>query len=334
MTDIKITGQPDIPWIPDDYLKSDWYKILEDIDKHTFEKPKDKTDNDWFQSMVLQDCFSGIHDNRYLENLVTYWVNKRDEIIEKMEKGNWSSKSLTGIKMCSDIVKYDRACLIAIKKYLGHRKLWVELAEKENYPTFDGNYELPSIAKRYEPHFGFPVMKKVMGDLLTSDRSERINLKDNDLSKILAEDVSKVKVSRCPNTPWRDISVIVINPNEFHIIYRGITDIVKPNRDNKLLNHKGEYSEECKALVTFAMYKGIVKSTKTTKKNVSGYRDWLREYTGREDTPIKHTKVQGYVSEFKTEYPNFYLKEKRHKENDEFDDGADDQEKWKNIKEY
>jgi glutaredoxin 2 len=82
------------------------------------------------------------------------------------------------------------------------------------------------------------------------------------------------------------------------------------------------------------MYKGIVKSTKTTKKNVSGYRDWLREYTGREDTPIKHTKVQGYVSEFKTEYPNFYLKEKRHKENDEFDDGANDQEKWKNIKEY
>ena len=34
MTDIKITGQPDIPWIPDDYLKSDWYMILEDIDKH------------------------------------------------------------------------------------------------------------------------------------------------------------------------------------------------------------------------------------------------------------------------------------------------------------
>lgn len=334
MNDIKITGQPDIPWTPDDYLKSDWYKILEDIDKHIFEKPKDKTDNDWFQSEVLRDCFCGIHDNRYLEKLVTYWVGKRDEIIKKMEKGNWSRKSVTGLKMCEDIIKYDRACFIAIKKYLGHRKLWVELAEKENYPTFDGNYELPSIAKRYEPHFGFPVMKKVMGDLLTSDRSERINLKDNDLSKILAEDVSKVTVARCPNTPWKEISVIVINPTEFHIMYRGITDIVKPDPENGLMNHQKDYSEECNALVKFAAYKGIIKSTKTTKKNVSRYRDWLREYTGREDNPIKYTKVQGYVAEFKTEYPNFDLKEKREKENDDFDAWNDGQDKWKNIKEY
>ena len=334
MTDIKITGQPDIPWIPDDYLKSDWYKILEDIDKHIFEKPKDRTDNDWFQSMVLQDCFSGIHDNRYLENLVTYWVNKRDEIVKKMEKGNWSRKSVTGLKMCEDIIKYDRACLIAIKKYIEHRKLWVELGKKENYPTFDGNFDLPSIAKRYEPHFGFPAMKKVMGDLLTNDRSEHIKLDSTDLSKILIADDTKVKVARCPNTPWKDISVIVISANEFHIMFREITDIIKPRRDNKLLNLQNEYSEECTALVTFAMHNGIVKSNKITKKNVSRYRDWLREYTGREDSPIQYTKVQGYATKFKTEYPNFNIKEKRHKENDDFDAWNDEQDKWKNIKEY
>ena len=156
MTDIKITGQPDIPWIPDDYLKSDWYKILEDIDKHIFEKPKDKTDNDWFQSMVLQDCFSGIHDNRYLENLVTYWVNKRDEIVKKMEKGNWSSKSLTGIKMCSDIVKYDRACLIAIKKFSkAFSKLPKFISDNPRLLYASGKVLLTSIAfkKEFLPFF-------------------------------------------------------------------------------------------------------------------------------------------------------------------------------------
>jgi hypothetical protein len=336
MTDIKLPEQPDIPYIPDDYLKSDWYMILEDIDKHIFEKPKDKTDNDWFQAYILESCFSGIYDNRYLEQLLTYWVDKRNEIVKKMEKGNWSRKSVTGLKLCKGIIKYDRACFIAIKKYLEHRKLWVELAKQENCPMFDGNYNLPSIAKRFEPHFGFPAMKKVMGDLLTSGRSERIQLDSVDLSKILAEDDTKVKVARCPNTPWKEIAVIVISAKEFHIMYRGITDIIKPHRDNKLMNHSNDYSEECKALVICAMHNGIIKSNKITKKNISRYRDWLREYTGREDNPIKYTKVQGYVTEFKTEYPNFDIKEKRHKENDDFDAWNDEQQnnKWKDIKEY
>ena len=337
MIDNQLPEQPDIPNIPDNYLKSDWYKILKNIDKHIFEKPKDKTDNDWFQAYILESCFSGLHDNRYLEQLVTYWVDKRNEIVKKMEKGNWSRKSITGLKLCKSIIEYDRACFIAIKKYLQHRKLYVELAEKENADYFKGeNYGLPSIAKRYEPHFGFPVINKVMGDLLTTDESERVQLDTAELSKILAEDATQVKVARCPNTPWKEISIIAISTKEFHVIYRGIKDIAKPNRKNKLMNQSNEYSDECKSLVIFAMHNGIVKSNKITKKDVSRYRDWLREYTGREDNPIKYIKDQGYVTQFKTEYPHYSIKEKRQKENDDFDTRNNEQKnnKWKNIKEY
>ena len=111
---------PELP----DYTGSDWFNILLDIDKPVFYKPE-KIDNEWWQSHMLEHCFVGYAFTSELEELLTYWINKRDEIVDKMEKGNWSSKSVTGLKMCTDIIRYDRACLIAIKKYREHQKLCI-----------------------------------------------------------------------------------------------------------------------------------------------------------------------------------------------------------------
>ena len=325
---------PELP----DYTGSDWFNILLDIDKPVFDKPE-KIDNEWWQSHMLEYCFVGYAGTTELEELLTYWINKRDEIVDKMEKENWISKSVTGIKMCTDIIRYDRACLIAIKKYREHQKLCIELAEQEGSPP-PMKHELPSIAKRYEPHFGFPVMNKVLGDLLTSNVSKRISLKDEDMAEILKEDQGKVKVARCPNTPWKDIAIVFIDESEFHVKYSGNTDIIKPDRMNKLLNLSDEFSEIYTTLVKFAIHKGIIKSENVkeivSKKNVSRLRDWLREYTGREDNPIAWYKVQGYVCQFNIQFPSWnpQAKEIRQKEQDDFDDWREPNDKWKHIKEH
>ena len=263
---------PELP----DYTGSDWFNILLDIDKPVFDKPE-KIDNEWFQSYMLEHCFVGYAGTTELEELLTYWINKRDEIVDKMEKGNWSSKSVTGLKMSTDIIRYDRACLIAIKKYREHQKLCIELAEQEGSPP-PMKHELPSIAKRYEPHFGFPVMYKVLGDLLTSNVSKRISLKDEDMAEILKKDQGKVKVARCPKTPWKDIAIVFLKENEFHVKYDGNTDIINPDRKNKLLNRSGEFSEEYTTLIKFAIREcGIHDSQHLhNTRHTFAVREWLR----------------------------------------------------------
>ena len=332
-TTIVVKNMP--PELPD-YTGSDWFNILLDIDKPVFDKPE-QSDNEWWQSHMLEHCFVGYAGTTELEELLTYWTNKRDEIVDKMEKGNWSSKSVTGLKMSTDIIKYDRACLIAIKKYREHQKLCIELAEQEGSPP-PKRHELPSVVKRYEPHFGFPVMNKVLGDLLTSNVSKRISLKDEDMAEILKKDQGKVKVARCPKTPWKDITIVFLKENEFHVKYDGNTDIINPDCKNKLLNRSGEFSEEYTTLIKFAVNKGIIKAENAkvtvSKKNVSRLIDWLKEYPGREDDPIKWYKVQGYVCQFNVQFPSWNRKEVKQRDQDNFDDWQDANDKWKYIKEY
>ena len=187
-------------------------------------------------------------------------------------------------------------------------------------------------------HFGFPVMNKVLGDLLTSNVSKRISLKDEDMAEILKKDQGKVKVARCPKTPWKDIAIVFLKENEFHVKYDGNTDIINPDRKNKLLNRSGEFSEEYTTLIKFAVNKGIIKAENAkvtvSKKNVSRLREWLKEYTGREDDPIKWYKVQGYVCQFNVQFPSWNRKEVKQRDQDDFDDWQDDNDKWKYIKEH
>ena len=315
------------------YKKSDWYNILIDIDK------PDKSDKELsIQSNILDDCFSGYASPVKLEVLLRYWINKRDEIVIKMEKGNWSSKSLIGINMCTDIIRYDRACLISIKKYREHQKLFIQLSNQEGSSIIK-KQELSSIAKKYEPHFGFPVMNKVIGDLLINSNSKDFPLKNEDMAVILKKDQAKMKVSRCPHTPWKNITILFIHENEFHIKYKDNVDVIKPDKKNSLLNSNKEYSETYTTLLKFAIHKGIInrqQSLTINKKNIWSLRDWLREYTGREDNPITTNKEEGYICQFTIDFPRYNPQSKniRSKEQNEFDLWKNNNKKWKNIKEY
>ena len=58
-TTIVVKNMP--PELPD-YTGSDWFNILLDIDKPVFDKPE-QSDNEWWQSHMLEHCFVGYAGN-------------------------------------------------------------------------------------------------------------------------------------------------------------------------------------------------------------------------------------------------------------------------------
>ena len=143
---------PDDPSLPE-YEGSDWFRLISDMDKPLIVQEEtevlqlklaDEKRKAYWQNEILHRSFSGIHDPTAVAQLVEYWTRKRDEIIKRMVEGKINSNSIKGVKLSTEIIKYDRASIIAIKKYQQHRKDLKKLYDEDEYERFWTDFELIS----------------------------------------------------------------------------------------------------------------------------------------------------------------------------------------------
>lgn len=308
---------PDAPSLPE-YKGSDWFRLISDMDKPLIVQEEtevlqlklaDEKRKAYWQKEFLHRSFSGIHDPTAVAQLVEYWTRKRDELIKRMVEGKINSNSIKGVKLSTEIIKYDRASFIAIKKYQQHRKDLKKLYDVDEYERFWGDFDTPKIFDEFAPYFGWPILKKITGGILEHGHRDRISLKD--ITEILNKQFGEVIIGRCPTTAWRDISIVVLKADLIEIRYGGIVDILTPDIENKLINSSHEGTEAYNAMIHFAINNGYLHLEDVkdlTKTNISRFRKWLKEYTGKKDNPIIYSKVQGYVCQFHIQQ-TFYKKD-------------------------
>ena len=73
----------------DDYTGTDWYKVLEDIDKPVLNVSEgDSHHTPFSEALKLEFIFNGFNSPYMLEQLVAYWIKQRDKLIKRLKEQN------------------------------------------------------------------------------------------------------------------------------------------------------------------------------------------------------------------------------------------------------
>ena len=303
-----------MPTVPD-FKDSDWYKTLQDIDKpklkYSHQKEDAKLMTPYHMEMKLENVFCGYDSPFILEQLLKYWTEQRDKLVKQMEDQNIGATTLIGIDKANKILEYERACWIAINKYLQNKNVFEVLCEKKDppYPLSNKNFlhlaDLPQEAREFELHYGLDVLRQYCGDILDRTYHDRISISDNAVAAMLNDKGIDID-GKSPTTQWNDMALVFTETNHIEFTYDDKMEIIIPSQKTGLKTAEGKYNEEYNSLLKFAIAKGTI--TKSicrrihqifiTQKNVSNLRIWLRELTGRNDNPITYSKVTGWVCQF------------------------------------
>jgi len=303
-----------MPTVPD-FKDSDWYKILQDIDKpklkYSHQKEDAKLMTPYHMEIKLENVFCGYDSPFILEQLLKYWTEQRDKLVKQMEDQNIGATTLIGIDKANKILEYERACWIAINKYLQNQNVFEVLCEKQDppYPLSNEKFlylaDLPQEAREFEPHYGLDVLRQYSEDILDRTYHDRISISDNAVAAILNDKGIDID-GKSPTTQWKDMALVFTETNHIEFTYDDRMEIIIPSQKTGLKTAEGKYNEEYNSLLKFAIAKGtITKSIRrrihqifVTQKNVSNLRTWLRELTGRNDNPITYNKATGWVCQF------------------------------------
>ena len=303
-----------MPTIPD-FKDSDWYKILQDIDKpklkYSHQKEEAKLMTPYHMEIKLENVFCGFDSPFILEQLLKYWTEQRDKLVKQMEDQNIGATTLIGIDKANKILKYERACWIAINKYLQNQNVFEVLCEKQDppYPLSNEKFlhlaDLPQEAREFEPYYGLDVLRQYCEDMLDRTYHDRISISDNAVAAMLNDKGIDID-GKSPTTQWKDMALVFTETNHIEFTYDDRMEIIIPSQKTGLKTAEGKYNEEYNSLLKFAIAKGtITKSIRrrihqifVTQKNVSNLRTWLRELTGRNDNPITYSKATGWVCQF------------------------------------
>ena len=303
-----------MPTVPD-FKDSDWYKILQDIDKpklkYSHQKEDAKLMTPYHMEIKLENVFCGFDSPFILEQLLKYWTEQRDKLVKQMEDQNIGATTLIGIDKANKILEYERACWIAINKYLQNQNVFEVLCEKKDppYPLSNKNFlhlaDLPQEAREFELHYGLDVLRQYCGDILDRTYHDRISISDNAVAAMLNDKGIDID-GKSPTTQWKDMALVFTETNHIEFTYDDKMEIIIPSQKTGLKTAEGKYNEEYNSLLKFAIAKGtITKSIRrrihqifVTQKNVSSLRTWLRELTGRNDNPITYSKANGCVCQF------------------------------------
>jgi hypothetical protein len=303
-----------MPTVPD-FKDSDWYKILQDIDKpklkYSHQKEDAKLMTPYHMEMKLENVFCGYDSPFILEQLLKYWTEQRDKLVKQMEDQNIGATTLIGIDKANKILEYERACWIAINKYLQNKNVFEVLCEKQDppYPLSNKNFlhlaDLPQEAREFELHYGLDMLRQYCGDILDRTYHDRISISDNAVAAMLNDKGIDID-GKSPTTQWKDMALVFTETNHIEFTYDDKMEIIIPSQKTGLKTAEGKYNEEYNSLLKFAIAKGTI--TKSicrrihqifiTQKNVSNLRTWLRELTGRNDNPITYSKATGWVCQF------------------------------------
>ena len=305
------TRMPTVPYFKD----SDWYKILQDIDKpklkYSHQKEDAKLMTLYHMEMKLENVFCGYNSPFILEQLLKYWTKQRDKLVKQMEDQNIGMTTLIGIDKANKILEYERACWIAINKYLQNQNVFKMLCEKQDlpYPLSKENFlhltDLPQEASEFEPHYGLDILRQYCEDILDRTYHNRTSISDNAVATMLNDKGIDID-GKSPITKWKDMAFVFIEPNHIEFTFDGRMEIIIPSQKTGLKTADGEYNEEYSSLLKFAIAKGTitkgiqrrVREIFVTQKNVSSLKTWLTKLTGRNDNPIKYSKVTGWVCQF------------------------------------
>lgn len=303
-----------MPTVPD-FKDSDWYKILQDIDKpklkYSHQKEDAKLMTLYHMEMKLENVFCGYNSPFILEQLLKYWTKQRDKLVKQMEDQNIGMTTLIGIDKANKILEYERACWIAINKYLQNQNVFKMLCEKQDlpYPLSKENFlhltDLPQEASEFEPHYGLDILRQYCEDILDRTYHNRTSISDNAVATMLNDKGIDID-GKSPITKWKDMAFVFIEPNHIEFTFDGRMEIIIPSQKTGLKTADGEYNEEYSSLLKFAIAKGTitkgiqrrVREIFVTQKNVSSLKTWLMKLTGRNDNPIKYSKVTGWVCQF------------------------------------
>jgi len=303
-----------MPTVPD-FKDSDWYKILQDIDKpklkYSHQKEDAKLMTPYHMEIKLENVFCGYDSPFILEQLLKYWTEQRDKLVKQMEDQNIGATTLIGIDKANKILEYERACWIAINKYLQNQNVFEVLCEKQDppYPLSNEKFlhlaDLPQEAREFEPHYGLDVLRQYCEDILDRTYHDRISISDNAVAAMLNDKGIDID-GKSPTTQWKDMALVFTETNQIEFTYDDRMEIIIPSQKTGLKTAEGKYNEEYNSLLKFAIAKGtITKSIRrrihqifVTQKNVSSLRTWLRELTGRNDNPITYNKATGWVCQF------------------------------------
>ena len=303
-----------MPTVPD-FKDSDWYKILQDIDKpklkYSHQKEDAKLMTPYHMEIKLENVFCGYDSPFILEQLLKYWTEQRDKLVKQMEDQNIGATTLIGIDKANKILEYERACWIAINKYLQNQNVFEVLCEKQDppYPLSNEKFlylaDLPQEAREFEPHYGLDVLRQYCEDILDRTYHDRISISDNAVAAMLNDKGIDID-GKSPTTQWKDMALVFTETNHIEFTYDDRMEIIIPSQKTGLKTAEGKYNEEYNSLLKFAIAKGTI--TKSicrrihqifvTQKNVSNLRTWLRELTGRNDNPITYSKATGWVCQF------------------------------------
>ena len=303
-----------MPTVPD-FKDSDWYKILKNIDKpqikYSHQKEDAKLNTPYHIEMKLGNVFCGYYSPFILEQLLKFWTEQRDKLVKQMENQNIGATTLIGIDKANKILEYERACWIAINKYLQNQSVFKVLCEKQDppYPLSNKIFlhlaDLPQEAREFEPHYGLDVLMQYCGDILDRTYHDCTSISDNAVSAMLSDKGIDID-GKSPTTQWKDMAFVFTEPNHIEFTYDNRIEIIIPSQKTGLKTAEGKYNEEYDSLLKFAIAKGTitksiyrrVRQIFVTQKNVSSLRTWLREFTGRNDNPITYSKVTGWVCQF------------------------------------
>ena len=259
----------------------------------------------------LENVFCGYDRPFILEQLLKYWTEQRDKLVKQMEDQNIGATTLIGIEKANKILEYERACWIAINKYLQNQNVFEVLCEKQDppYPLSNEKFlhleDLTQEAREFEPHYGLDVLRQYCEDILDRTYHDRISISDNAVAAMLNDKGIDID-GKSPTTQWKDMALVFTETNHIEFTYDDRMEIIIPSQKTGLKTAEGKYNEEYNSLLKFAIAKGtITKSIRrrihqifVTQKNVSSLRTWLRELTGRNDNPITYNKATGWVCQF------------------------------------
>ena len=305
----------------DDYTRTDWYKVLEDIDKPKLNvTEEDSMHTPINEALKLEFVFKGHHSPHILEQLVTYWSKRRDKLVKRLKEQNINTTTLIGIDTANDILKYERAIWISISKYIQHQNQFKILCEsqKPTYPMTDyltlKLNDLPKSVANFEPKYGLEVLKNYCADILDRTFRDNIDISDDAVAAILNDKGIKMD-GACPTTKWKDISFVFTDSNHIEFNHNDRMEIIIPSDRTGLKTKDGKYNEVHKTLMNFAIARGQITTfmrrkfhkVNVNQKNVSRLRTWLKELTGRSDNPIKYKAVEGYVCQFNIQQNIYHM---------------------------
>ena len=305
----------------DDYTGTDWYKVLEDIDKPELNvSESDPRHTPFGEALKLEFIFNGFNSPHTLEQLVTYWIKQRDKLIKRLKDQNINTTTLIGIDTANDILKYERAIWISISKYIQHQNQFKILCEsqKPTYPMTDyltlKLNDLPKSVANFEPYYGLDVLKNYCADILDRAFHDLIDISDDAVAAILNDKGIKMD-GACPTTQWKDISFLFTDPNHIEFTHDGRMEIIIASNRTGLRTNDGKYNEVHNTLMKFAIAQGQITTAmrrrvhkvNVNQKNVFRLRNWLKELTGRGDNPIKYTRTQGYVCQFNIQQAIYHI---------------------------